>query len=187
MPTPPCALTTPTAHTPPQPALTTPTAHTTPPPRYYPHLVAFLSVLCVFKGCQCVPTPSAPSPPAPPTPLPGPSPLHRPGSHFLGVKRVFKGCQCVPTPPRALTTPTAHTPSHPGLATTHTWLAFPGCLESILKAANACPHFPAPTHTWLAFPRCLERKKRLPMRALPAPSTPTAHTLSHPSFATTHT
>ena len=87
---------------------------------------------------------------------PGPSPLHRPGSHFLGVERVFKGCQCVPTPPRALTTPTAHTPSHPGLATTHTWLAFPGCLESILKAANACPHFPAPTHTWLAFPRCLE-------------------------------
>ena len=40
------------------------------------------------------------------------------------------GCQCVPTPP-VPSTPTAHTLSHPGFATTHTWLAFPRCLESI--------------------------------------------------------
>ena len=74
-------------------------------------------------------TPPAPSPPTP----------HHPGLatthtwlHFLNVQRVFKGCQCVPTPPRALTTPTAHTPPGPRfLATTQTWLAFSWCLESI--------------------------------------------------------
>ena len=65
------------------------------------------------------------------------SPLPTPGLHLLGASRVFKGA----TPPRALTTPTAHTPSHPGLATTHTWLVF----REYLKVANACPHPPTPS------------------------------------------
>ena len=109
-----------------------------PPTPHHPGLATthtwlhFLSVWRVLKGCQCVPTP--------PRTLTTPplacvsSPLHRPGSHFVGVFRVFKGCQCVPTPPRALTTPT-----------THTWLAFPRCLGKYKKAANACPHLPAPS------------------------------------------
>ena len=67
----------------------------------------------------------------------------------------------MPTPPRALTTPTAHTPSHPGLATTHTWLAFPRCLETVFKGCQCVPTparaLTTPTaHTtppWPAFPR----------------------------------
>ena len=99
--------------TPPR-ALTTPTAHTTPPwPRHYPHLVAFFECL---ESIERLPM-RAHTPPRPHHPPPG--------SHLLGVERVFKGCQCVPTPPRALTTPTARTPPGPHfLATTHTWSCF---------------------------------------------------------------
>ena len=86
------------------------------------------------------------------------------GAGGCGHALASKGCQCVPTPPRALTTPTAHTPSGPRFLATREYL----------KAANACPHPPAlspppppaphtpshpgvaTTHTWLAFPRCLE-------------------------------
>ena len=115
MPTPPRADTTPTAHTPFHPGLAT--THT---------WLAFPRCLESIKGCQCVPTPHRPHHT---TLACVSSPVPTPGLHLLGVQRVFKGCQCMPTPPRALTT--AHTPSHPGLATTHTWLAFPRCLESI--------------------------------------------------------
>ena len=168
-------------------------------------------------------TPPAPSPP---TPHPTPTwPLPTPGLHFLGVLRVsaltahtpphpylatthtwlafprclgvFKGCQCVPTPPRALT---AHTPPHPYLATTHTWLAFPRCFESILKAANACPHPPAPspptphpTPTWplptpgLHFLGVLRVFKGCQCPCPHPPAALTAHTPPHPYLATTHT
>ena len=105
-----------------------PTPHPTPASLLPTPGLHFLGVLRVFKGCQCVPTPPrALTAHTPPHPTPA-SPLPTPGLHFLGVLRVFKGCQCVPTPPRALT---AHTPPHSGLATTHTWLAFPRCFESI--------------------------------------------------------
>ena len=110
--------------------------HPTPPRPHHPHRPHHTAPLPTthreYSKAAC-PHPPASSPPPPPTPPLArvSSPLHRPGSHFLGVLRVFKGCQYVPTPPRALTTPTAHTPPHPGLATTHTWLAFARCLESI--------------------------------------------------------
>ena len=139
---------------------------------------------------MCAHTRAAPSPP---TPHPTPTwPLPTPGLHFLGVLRVFKGCQCVPTPPRALT---AHTPPHPYLATTHTWLAFP----RYLKAANACPHPPAPspptphpTPTWplptpgLHFLGVLRVFKGCQCVPTP-PRALTAHTPPHPYLATTHT
>ena len=128
------------AHHPPAPSPLTP--HPTPTwPLPTPGL-HFLGVLRVFKGC---PHPPAPSPP---TPHPTPAwPLPTPGLHFLGVLRVFKGCQCVPTPPGALT---AHTLPHPCLATTHTWLAFPRCFESIYRLPMRAhtpprPHRPHPT------------------------------------------
>ena len=151
--------------------------HPTPPrPRHYPHLA------CLRLPIRS-PHPPAPSPPPPPTPHPTPaSPLltprepprphhpHRPhhttpaspppppGSHVLGVERVFKGCQCMPTPPRALTTPTARTQPGPHfLATTHTWLAFPRCLVSILwlpmRAHTPRPHHPHRPHPIPPRPR----------------------------------
>ena len=159
------------AHTPPRPHHPH-RPHPTPASPLPTPGLHFLGVLRVFKGCQCVPTPPAPSPPPPPTPHPTPachyphrahtpprphhphptpaSPLPTPGLHFLGVLRVFKGCQCVPTPHHPHP---AHTPFHPGLATTHTWLAFARVFKRLPMRAHTPPrpHHPhRPHHTTLA-------------------------------------
>ena len=69
-----------------------------------------------------------------------------PGCIFR-VWGVFRGCQCVPTPPRALTTPIARTPPGPRfLATTHTWLAFPKCFESLYRLPMRAHTPPRPHH-----------------------------------------
>ena len=175
----------------------------------------------VFKGCQCVPTPPAPSPP--PTPTPHPTPASpwlafpkclervaanarphppRPPSWPAFPRHYPHQARISSTPPRALTTPTAHTPPHPGFATTHTWLYFlraanacphpcapsppppltphlapPSPLPTPGGIANACPHPLAPSH-FSHYPHlawCLESTQRLPMRAYTPPPPPTPH------------
>ena len=69
-------------------ALTTPTAHTPPEaPRHYTDLARISYVFREYlKAANACPHPPAPSPPPPPTPHPTPaSPLPTPGLHLLGV------------------------------------------------------------------------------------------------------